>query len=124
MVLSYRQNLLPIKERPKKAEVPAPLLRTRAQILFNMIQDSAEDGKPCPTTNKIAEALGYSSTASVQRIFIELVEAGLIEFEAFNNGRLVMICATGKKTAQPKNTKAHWRKRRAENDDDGVPGNR
>ena len=121
MVVAYRQNLLPITERPKRAEVPAPLLRTRAEILFNMIQDAAEDGKPCPTTNKIAEVLGYQSTASVQRIFIELVEAGLIEFEAYNNGRWVTICATGKKTAQPKNTKAHWRKRRAENGDDHVP---
>jgi CTP-dependent riboflavin kinase len=114
MVILYRQNLLPIKERPKKAEVPAPMLRTRAQILFEMIQDAAEDGKPCPTTNKIAEVLGYSSTASVQRILIELLDAGLIEVEVFNAGRIVTICATGKKTAQPKNMQPHWRKRRME----------
>lgn len=114
MVVLYRQNLLPIKERPKKAEVPAPMLRTRAQILFHMIQDAAEDGKPCPTTNKIAETLGFASTSCVQRIMLELIDLGLIEVEVFNAGRIVTICATGKKTAQPKNMQPHWRKRRME----------
>lgn len=114
MVLSYRQNLLPITVPSPRTEVPAPLLRTRAEILFNMIQDAAEDGRACPTTNKIAETLGFASTASVQRIMLELIDQGLIEVETFNSGRIVTICATGKKTAQPKNMQPHWRKRRME----------
>lgn len=110
MVVSYRQNPFPIIER-KPVVAKTPPIRSRAAILFEMILDAAEDGKPCPTSNKIAEALGFSSTASTQRLMIELIESGLISVETYNSGRVVTILETGKKTAPPKNMKPHWRKR-------------
>lgn len=115
MVYSYRYNPTPIVERPKPSAESPPdpnTLELRAAALFKILEDCAEDGKLCPTANQIADIFGFASTASTHRLMERLIDNGLIEVESFNCGRIVTIVATGKKTARPKHTGEHWRRRR------------
>lgn len=66
---------------------------------FAILERAANAGDCCPTNNVLAELLGYSSGNGPSGLVNLLEVAGLIRVERSNDGRVVTIVRSGKRTA-------------------------
>lgn len=78
----------------------APLPSERAAIIFDAINNAAENGEPCPTTKELSKAI-RSRKELMFPALKALQEQGKIQVETLSSYRLVTICKTGKRTTVP-----------------------
>lgn len=81
-----------------------------ADTIFAMLVRAAEAGAVCPSNPAMAEAIGASSVANGPRILSKLEKRGLIRVMRGACSRVVIITATGKRTAGEITT-PHWSER-------------
>jgi len=70
-----------------------------AMIIFEIVNDAAERGEPCPDNPTLIAATGHLSTSAGTIALQDLHDRGLIKLERFSDCRVVTIIATGKRTA-------------------------
>ena len=80
----------------------------RATRCLAILEHAAEEGAPCPGNGPLSDLLNLNSISGPVKIMQGLEARGLIRVERFAVGRVVEIVATGKRTAQPVNTKPHF----------------
>lgn len=98
------------KVRPNLAGIASAAPSGTMGDAYRLIFAAAEAGKPCPTNEALAVAMGCESPWVGQKVVGQLEEAGWITVERFNKARVATIKDTGKSTARPKNPTPHWRK--------------
>lgn len=79
-------------------------------VVFNMLNQAAERGDPCPSNDLICVALDASSPSRGSEVLHRLERKGLIKVERGTMSRVVTIVATGKRTAGTV-ADVHWRYR-------------
>lgn len=100
--------LVRVLEKARKAmaaapiEAPAIRLHHDAQRVFDLLERVVAEAKPCPSNDRIAEALGLRDRQAARYRFDQLVAAGLIKvIEPARFGpRIIEITATGKRTGK------------------------
>lgn len=80
----------------------------RDERVYRLLEQAAKDGRPSPTNNEIADALGLMSSGGASAIITRLAQRGRIAVQRGNCNRVVTIVATGKSTAG-RIAKPHWR---------------
>lgn len=83
----------------------------KAMTILQVLKACANAGLQCPTNAALAERSGYRSTASVANAVSFLATCGFISVERMNHTRIVTICATGKRTADPCISRSKGQKR-------------
>lgn len=76
----------------------------RLAKLFQIVNEAAENGEPCPLTRELAPAIGSRSGASIDAYLRMLENNGKIALRGFSGGRIVTIVATGKSTSEVSGT--------------------
>lgn len=89
---------------------PRPLLPLYL-LCLEEIRLAADEGRQCPSNNRLLEVSGYESEAAPFRIIRRLQEHGLLYCRSFQKGRLITF-PDGAQTAPPPCQQPHWRERR------------
>ena len=75
-------------------------LRKRAR-LYRRLRQVAAAGQVCPSNAELAFDIGYKNVSNVRDQINNLIDEGLIECESRGGKRIVTICETGQRTANP-----------------------
>lgn len=79
------------------------------QRVLDICESAARDGRELDSIEDMRMTLGALSYSTVPGIMKRLEAKGLITRRIYQKGRVVCIAATGKCTAEPRNTAPHWR---------------
>ena len=86
-------------------------LTAKENVVFDLIQDAAEAGRPCPGNKLFAAIFGTVDFAGFSRILRALERKGLIAVEARGRlPRVVTLLASGRKTYDGRETRAAQRR--------------
>lgn len=108
MPISYRTNLLPPSPR-KAPSAPRVECGDPKARLLSILTAAANEGRQCPSTRELAEAIGRRSASSAASFLLGMAKKGVILIERYQTAYVVTIVATGRSTAMPENTQPHWR---------------
>ncbi|MFZ5705704.1 MAG: hypothetical protein ACOY5R_10600 [Pseudomonadota bacterium] len=73
----------------------------RTRLIYRMLVDAAEAGRPCPSNADIAAQTSGDARSYGTYALQQLEQMGLIRIHRSHNARIVTIVATGKVTADP-----------------------
>lgn len=76
-------------------------MSTRTRLIFRMLIDAAEAGRPCPSNADIAAETGGDARSYGTHALQQLEQLGLIRVHRSHNTRIVTIVSSGKATADP-----------------------
>ncbi|MDQ0250932.1 DNA-binding MarR family transcriptional regulator [Sphingomonas kyeonggiensis] len=79
----------------------ASSLSPRETMVYRLLEEAANDGRPCPTNAAIAQTF-EGSASDATYILRGIEQKGLIRVDRFNRARRVTIVATGRATEEIK----------------------
>jgi len=116
---SHHQPQTPTSSSHNGGEfLPKPLLPLH-MVCHDEIRAAADEGRQCPSNDRLLEVSGYESSGTPCRIIQRLQEHGLLRCQSFQRGRLITF-PDGASTAPPQCRQPHWRERRRGDDIDPV----
>lgn len=85
----------------------------RIAVIYQMIVNCANDGRPAPTNAEMREKIILRSISSVSEIVATLEQRNMIRVQRTADARIIEVIETGKSTSRPAIWKTHVRRKRS-----------